>query len=67
MKPVLTGFIVFAKRWRKDVDYWSVTVTPRPLLTEESAVLYPSGDCFYCPNLDRKLYTVCPALKTGLW
>ena len=67
MKPVLTGFIVFTKHGRKDIDYWSVTVTPRPLLTEESAVLYPSGDRIYCPKLDRKLYTVCPALKTSLW
>jgi len=67
MKPVLTGFIVFTKHGRKDVEYWSVTVTLRPLQTEEPGVLYPSGDCIYYRNLDRKLYTECPALKTSLW
>jgi hypothetical protein len=67
MKPVLTGFIVFTKHGRKDVDYWSVTVTPRLLLTEDMTVLYPSGDYIYCPDVDRKLYTECPALKTSLW
>jgi hypothetical protein len=66
MNPILTGFIVFTKHGRKDVDYWSVIVTPLPLLTEELAVLYPSGDCIYCPKLDRILYTACSALNTSL-